>query len=116
VVSVPAGAQAAGDSRPGRSAQGQPAARTLGHIVKVRLASLRAGQKVGFFISKARSQDLLVLRELLEAGTLTPVVELSYPLAEAAEALRHLGAGHARGKLPMVVGGPASEHRVDPAG
>jgi NADPH:quinone reductase-like Zn-dependent oxidoreductase len=62
----------------------------LGHIVKVRLASLRASQKVGFFISKARSQDLLVLRELLEAGTLTPVVELSYPLAEAAEALRHL--------------------------
>lgn len=88
----------------------------LGHIVKVRLASLRASQKVGFFISKARSQDLLVLREPLEAGTLTPVVELSYPLAEAAEALRHLGAGHARGKLPIVVGGPAREHRVDPAG
>jgi NADPH:quinone reductase-like Zn-dependent oxidoreductase len=88
----------------------------LGHIVKVRLASLRASQRVGFFISKARSQDLLVLRELLETGTLTPVVERSYPLAEAAEALRYLGAGHARGKLAIVVGEPAREHGVDPAG
>jgi NADPH:quinone reductase-like Zn-dependent oxidoreductase len=68
------------------------------------------------YTQKARSQDLLVLRELLEAGTLTPVVERSYPLAEAAEALRHLGAGHARGKLAIVVGEPAREHGVDPAG
>jgi NADPH:quinone reductase-like Zn-dependent oxidoreductase len=66
--------------------------------------------------SSARSQNLLVLGELLEAGTLTPVVERSYPLAEAAEALRYLGAGHARGKLAIVVGEPAREHGVDPAG
>lgn len=71
---------------------------------------------MGFFISKARSQDLLVLRELLEAGTLTPVVERSYPLAEAAEALRHLGVDTPRGKLAIVVWEPAREHGVDPAG
>jgi zinc-binding alcohol dehydrogenase family protein len=70
---------------------------------------------VGFFISKARSQDLLVLRELLEAGTLTPV-ERSYPLAEAAEALRHLGAGHAPGEARDRLGEPARKHGVDPAG
>ena len=88
----------------------------LGHIVTVRLASLRASQKVVFFISKARNQDLLVLAGLLEAGTVTPVVERSYTLGEAADALRHLGAGHARGKLVIVVGSPPREHRVHPAG
>jgi NADPH:quinone reductase-like Zn-dependent oxidoreductase len=74
----------------------------LDHIVKVRLASLRASQKVAFFISKARHQDLVVLQELLAAGTVTPVVERTYPLPEAADALRYLGEGHARGKLVVT--------------
>ena len=75
----------------------------LGHIAKVRLASLRASQKVVFFISKSSREDLTVLAELLEAGTVTPVVERSYPLPEAADALRHLGEGHAQGKLAILV-------------
>jgi NADPH:quinone reductase-like Zn-dependent oxidoreductase len=75
----------------------------LRHSLGVRLASLRASQKVVFFISKADHQDLTTLRELLEAGTLTPVVERTYPLREAAHALRHLGQGHARGKLVVTV-------------
>jgi NADPH:quinone reductase-like Zn-dependent oxidoreductase len=75
----------------------------LDHIVGVRLASLPAGRRVAFFISKASSQDLAVLRELLEAGAVTPVVERCYPLAEAADALRHLGQGHAQGKLVVTV-------------
>jgi NADPH:quinone reductase-like Zn-dependent oxidoreductase len=75
----------------------------LDHILKVRLASLRASQKVVFFISKLRHQDLVALQELLEAGTVTPVVERSYPLSEAADALRYLGAGHAQGKLVITV-------------
>jgi NADPH:quinone reductase-like Zn-dependent oxidoreductase len=82
----------------------------------VETARSLGADRVVDYTQKARSQDLLVLRELLEAGTLTPVVERSYPLAEAAEALRHLGAGHARGKLAIVVGEPAREHGVDPAG
>ena len=76
----------------------------LDHILRVRLASLRASQKVSFFISKASNRDLVFLRGLLAAGTVTPVVERSYPLGEAAEALRHLGEGHAQGKLVVVVG------------
>jgi NADPH:quinone reductase-like Zn-dependent oxidoreductase len=62
----------------------------LGHIGKVRLASLRASQKV-------------VLQELLAAGTVTPVVERSYPLSEAADAFRSLGEGHAQGKLVITM-------------
>lgn len=75
----------------------------LGHIVQVRLASLGASQKMAFFISKARNEDLTVLRELLEAGTVTPVVERTYALAEAADAFRYLGEGHAQGKLVVTV-------------
>jgi NADPH:quinone reductase-like Zn-dependent oxidoreductase len=75
----------------------------LDHIAKVRLASLRASQKVVFFISKATTEDLTALAELLEAGTVTPVVERTYPLSEVAHAFRHLGQGHAWGKLVVVV-------------
>jgi NADPH:quinone reductase-like Zn-dependent oxidoreductase len=73
------------------------------HILKVRLASLRASQKVVFFISKALRHDLEALRELLAAGKVTPVVERSYALPDAAQALRHLGEGHAQGKLVITV-------------
>jgi NADPH:quinone reductase-like Zn-dependent oxidoreductase len=72
-------------------------------VLELRLASLRGVQKVVFFISKGSGEDLAALAELLEAGTVTPCVERTYPLAEAAGALRHLGGGHARGKLVVTV-------------
>jgi NADPH:quinone reductase-like Zn-dependent oxidoreductase len=75
----------------------------LRHIAGVRLASLRASQKVTFFISNANQEDLAVLGELLEAGTVTPVVERTYALGEAADAFRYLGEGHAKGKLVIAV-------------
>jgi NADPH:quinone reductase-like Zn-dependent oxidoreductase len=75
----------------------------LGHIAGVRLASLGASQKVVFFISKATSEDLTALADLLERGAVTPCVERTYPLAEAAHAFRYLGQGHARGKLVVTV-------------
>jgi NADPH:quinone reductase-like Zn-dependent oxidoreductase len=75
----------------------------LRHIAGVRLASLPAGQKVVFFISRSSAEDLTTLAELLEAGTVTPYVERTHPLAEAAAALRHLGDGHAQGKLVVTV-------------
>jgi NADPH:quinone reductase-like Zn-dependent oxidoreductase len=75
----------------------------LGHMGTVRLASLRASQRAVFFISKSNHRDLVVLRALLEAGTVTPVVERSYALSEAADAFRYLGEGHAQGKLVIIV-------------
>jgi NADPH:quinone reductase-like Zn-dependent oxidoreductase len=75
----------------------------LSHIVEVRLASLRASQNVIFFIAKLSKEDLVVLQELLEAGKVTPVVERSYALSEAADALRYLGEGHAQGKVVITV-------------
>jgi NADPH:quinone reductase-like Zn-dependent oxidoreductase len=75
----------------------------LAHIPKIRLRTLRASQKVVFFIAKLTREDLQVMRELIEAGKVTPVVERTYPLAETAEALRYLGEGHARGKIVVTV-------------
>ena len=48
-------------------------------------------------------QHLLFVKELLEAGSITPVIDRCYPLAEAAEALRYLEAGHARGKVVITL-------------
>ena len=75
----------------------------LGHVIKVRLASLRASQRVTFFIAKLNREDLQVMRELIEAGKVTPVVERSYPLSNTADALRYLGEGHAQGKIVLTV-------------
>ena len=69
----------------------------------VRLASLRASQKVGLFVAKFTRADLLVLGELLEAGKVTPVIDRHYQLAEVSAALHYLGEGHARAKVVITV-------------
>jgi NADPH:quinone reductase-like Zn-dependent oxidoreductase len=75
----------------------------LSHIVKVRLAALPSSQKVVFFIAKLNRADLAVLRELLEAGKVTPVIDRRYELSEIADAFRYLGEGHAQGKIGITV-------------
>ena len=76
----------------------------LGHIVRLRVASLlRGSQKAVFFIAKTNRADLEVLRELLEAAKVKPVVDRSYALAETRDAFRYLGEGHARGKVVVTV-------------
>ena len=75
----------------------------LGHMAGVRLASLRASQKVGFFVAKFTRTDFLVLGELLEAGKVTPVIDRQYELTEVPAALQYLGGGHARAKVVITV-------------
>jgi NADPH:quinone reductase-like Zn-dependent oxidoreductase len=75
----------------------------LGHIVKVRLAALRSSQKIVFFVAKFNKADMMVLRELLEDGRVTPVIDRRYELSETADALRYLGEGHAQGKIVLAV-------------
>jgi NADPH:quinone reductase-like Zn-dependent oxidoreductase len=75
----------------------------LGHVARVRLASLGASQKVVFFVAKFNREDFVVLQELLEAGKVTPVIDRRYALSELPEALRYLGKGHVRGKVVISV-------------
>jgi NADPH:quinone reductase-like Zn-dependent oxidoreductase len=58
---------------------------------------------MGFFLANINQKDLLFLKELLEAGKIVPVIDRSYPLSNAAEALRYLAEGHAQGKVVLTV-------------
>jgi len=61
------------------------------------------GQKLRPFVSTPNQQDLLALKDLVEAGTITPVIDRTYPLIATAEALRYVAKGHARGKVVITV-------------
>lgn len=61
------------------------------------------GQKFGSVTAHPNPKDYAVLNELLEAGKVVPVIDRSFPLAEAAAALRYVGEGHARGKVVITV-------------
>jgi NADPH:quinone reductase-like Zn-dependent oxidoreductase len=61
------------------------------------------GQRLTMHTTKEHHADPDVLRPLIEAGDVTPAVDKTYPLAEAPEAMRHLEAGSARGKIAISV-------------
>ena len=75
----------------------------LSHVIRTRLAAMGRSQTVKFFIAKVNSEDLDYLGELLEAGQLRSVIDRRFELSEAADALRYLGQGHARGKVILTV-------------
>ncbi|WP_145071026.1 NAD(P)-dependent alcohol dehydrogenase [Engelhardtia mirabilis] len=60
-------------------------------------------QELRTFISSERREDLLVLRDLIDAGKVTPAVERTFPLERASEAMAWLEAGRARGKLVLTI-------------
>jgi len=81
----------------------------LSQVVKLRLSSLGGSRRVvAPFLAKMNKEDLVVVQELLEAGTVTPVIDRQYELSELREALRYLGEGHARGKVVVTVLGDDS--------
>jgi NADPH:quinone reductase-like Zn-dependent oxidoreductase len=47
--------------------------------------------------------DLVEMRDLMEAGKVTPVIDRRYRLSDAPEAIRYLEEGHARGKVVITV-------------
>jgi NADPH:quinone reductase-like Zn-dependent oxidoreductase len=57
---------------------------------------------VTFFMAGGGPEDLVFLKDLIEAGKLRPVVERTYPLAEAREAVRYVGTGQARAKVVIT--------------
>ena len=67
------------------------------------LMSEKKGRKMGGVGAKRSQKDLAILKDLIEAGKVVPVIDKRYPLSEAAEALRYLGEGHARGKVVITM-------------
>ena len=75
----------------------------LSHVIRMKLASLGSKRKVIFFVAKFNREDMLALKDLLETGKIKPFVERTYPLTQIADAMRLLGAGHARGKIVVTM-------------
>lgn len=75
----------------------------MGRQFRAALLSPFVGQRLGFFVNKENAADLRALAELAEAGTITPLVDRVYPLAETAVAIRHLLDGRATGKVVVSV-------------
>lgn len=61
------------------------------------------GKKMGGVSARISQKDLVILKELMEAGQVIPVIDRRYPLSETAEALRYIGEGHAKGKIVITV-------------
>jgi len=74
----------------------------IDRMMRATLWSLVSRRRMGSFISKENAADLLVLAELIEAGSLLPAVDQVRPLAEAALALDLLTSGQVRGKLVLT--------------
>jgi NADPH:quinone reductase-like Zn-dependent oxidoreductase len=70
-----------------------------GRGLKIVLLSPLVSQRMTVFLAQQRREDLAFLRDLIEAGKVTPVIDKTYPLTAAAEAMAHLETGHARGKI-----------------
>jgi len=67
------------------------------------MMSKTGGKKMGGVSANPNQKDLALIKELLEAGKVVPVIDKRYPLSEVPEALRYLGEGHARGKVVITV-------------
>jgi NADPH:quinone reductase-like Zn-dependent oxidoreductase len=77
----------------------------LGHVAGCKFGAIFASQRATFFIAKLNKADMETLRELLDAGKLTSVVDDVFPFERVADALEHMGAGHPRGKIVVTVAG-----------
>jgi NADPH:quinone reductase-like Zn-dependent oxidoreductase len=72
-------------------------------VIKALVLSPFVSQKMASFTVKPNREDLQLLKQFIEDGTLTPVIDRTYPLAQVPEAIGYLEEGHARGKVVISV-------------
>ena len=75
----------------------------IGRIIRALVLSPFVSQTVRMFEEKEKKEDLIVLKDLIEAGKVTPVIDRTYPLSEVPSAIGYLEEGHARGKVVITV-------------
>jgi NADPH:quinone reductase-like Zn-dependent oxidoreductase len=76
---------------------------SAGRLLRGAILFRFGGQTLGNFLVSTSHADLVVLKDLIEAGKVTPVLERAYPLDRTAEAVDRIGGGHARGKVVITV-------------
>jgi NADPH:quinone reductase-like Zn-dependent oxidoreductase len=82
---------------------GGPWLNGIGRTFRASLLSPFVSQRMPFFISSRNKEDLVVLKELLETGKITPAMDRTYSLSDVPEAFRYFGDGHAKGKIAITV-------------
>jgi NADPH:quinone reductase-like Zn-dependent oxidoreductase len=97
-VMTPKGTFVAAGVRPGGRWIGP-----LPYLLRLLVSSRFVSQKVVFFVARIGTDDLNVLKELIEANKVTPIIDRRYTLSEAPEAIRYLKEGHARGKVVITL-------------
>ena len=86
--------------------RGGPWLMGMGRTFRALALSPFVSQSLRFYVSMPKQEDLIFLKELLEAGRVTPVIDKTYPLSETPEALAHVEEGHTQGKTVITL-----EHR-----
>lgn len=85
---------------------GETDGRWLGGVdrqLRAQMLSPFVGQKLGTFIATVKAEDLIVLKELIEAGQIRPTVDRTFSLGEVPRAISYLIEGHVRGKVAIAV-------------
>jgi NADPH:quinone reductase-like Zn-dependent oxidoreductase len=75
----------------------------LGRMLKAKISGPFVSQTMGFLSAVENHADLVILKAMLEAGTIRPVIDRTYPLHHAPDAIRHVDAGHTQGKTVITV-------------
>jgi NADPH:quinone reductase-like Zn-dependent oxidoreductase len=83
--------------------RGGPWLMGMGRTFRALALSPFVSQSLRFYVSMPNNEDLVVLKELLEAGKVTPVIDKTYPLSETPEALAYVEEGHTQGKTIISV-------------
>jgi NADPH:quinone reductase-like Zn-dependent oxidoreductase len=76
---------------------------SAGRLLRAAVLFRFGSRRLGRFLVSPKHDDLVVLKELIEAGKVTPVIDHAYPLSETAQALDRVGVGHSRGKVVITV-------------
>jgi NADPH:quinone reductase-like Zn-dependent oxidoreductase len=74
----------------------------FGRIMSVLARARVLRQRVKFYVAQTNPEDLVYLKDLIESGKLRPVIDRTYPLSEAREAVRYVGSGQARAKVVIT--------------
>ena len=85
------------------SGTGADGMKMMVRLVKPLLLNVFTRQTLRRFLSAPNHDDLVVLKQLVEAGKVRPAIDRVFTLAETPEALRHIESGHARGKVVVTV-------------
>jgi NADPH:quinone reductase-like Zn-dependent oxidoreductase len=74
-----------------------------GRVIRANVLRRSVDHRLRPFLLSPKLEDLVVLRDLIEAGKITPVIDRTYPLSETPQAIDHVGKGHAQGKVAITV-------------